>query len=141
MIVLDTNVISELARPDPNANVLSWAAALDEADAYITATTLSELVEGVMRLPEGRRRNELDDRIGRAIAPFFDRTLSFDPNAAVSFGRFLPDHDEAAQNRMSRADAEIAACCLYNNASLATRNVKDFADLPWLDVINPWVAS
>lgn len=141
MIVLDTNVISELARPNPDPKVLEWASALAEEDAYITATTLSELVDGVMRLPEGRRRNELDDRIGRAIAPFFDRTLSFGPNVAVAFGRFLADRDAAARNRMSRADAEIAACCLYNNASLATRNVKDFADLPWLDVINPWVAG
>lgn len=93
-----------------------------------------------MRLPDGRRKNELDDRILKAISDFYDRTLDFTANAAVAYGRFVPDR-LAVGRPIERADAEIAACCLQVGAVLATRNVKDFDEIPGLEVINPWEAG
>lgn len=137
MIVLDTNVVSELAGPEPDPNVANWILQQNDEDVYITSTTLSELVEGVMRLPDGRRKSDLDDRILNTVSDFYDRTLDFSANAAVTYGRFVPDR-LAIGRPIERADAEIAACCLQVGASLATRNVKDFEAIPGLDVINPW---
>ncbi len=137
MIVLDTNVVSELAAPETNVNVEEWIRAQHDEDIYITAATLSELVEGVMLLPEGRRKNDLDDRIVEAIGEFYDRTLDFTANAAVTYGRFVPDRFSIGRP-IKRADAEIAACCLQFGAALATRNTKDFEGIPGLEVINPW---
>jgi len=139
VIVLDTNVVSELAGPEPNQNVINWILQQRDEDVYITAATLSELVEGVMKLPEGRRKNDLDDRILDAIGNFYDRTLDFTANAAVTYGRFVPDR-LAVGRPIERADAEIAACCLQVGAALATRNTKDFEEIPGLEVINPWEA-
>jgi predicted nucleic acid-binding protein len=138
MIVLDTNVVSELAGPEPDPRVVSWTAELEDEEVYITSTTLSELVEGVMRLPEGRRRNDIDERVSRAVAAFYDRTLDFSADDAIVYGRFVPDRDAEAGNPISRADAQIASCCLAAGAVLATRNVKDFEGIPGLEVINPW---
>ncbi|MBJ7458896.1 MAG: type II toxin-antitoxin system VapC family toxin [Thermoleophilaceae bacterium] len=138
MIVLDTNVVAELAAPETDPNVASWILRQRDEDIYITAATLSELVEGVMQLPDGRRKNELDDRIVEAVEDFYDRTLDFTANAAVTYGRFVPDRFSIGRP-IERADAEIAACCLQFGATLATRNVKDFEGIPGLGVINPWV--
>lgn len=140
MIILDTNVVSELAGPKPDANVANWILQQRDEDVYITSTTLSELVEGVMRLPDGRRKNDLDDRILNTVGDFYDRTLDFTANAAVTYGRFVPDRLSNGRP-IERADAEIAACCLQVGASLATRNVKDFEGIRGLEVINPWEAS
>lgn len=88
-------------------------------------------------MPEGRSRSAVDDRTSQVIGGFYERTLSFDANAAIEYGRFVPDRF-AIGRPIDRADAQIAACCIVTGATLATRNVKDFEKIPGLKVINPW---
>lgn len=136
-VVLDTNVISELAKRVPEPDVHTWAQGFPSEALWTTSTTISEIVQGVMQMPEGRRRTEVDDRMMIAIGAFYDRTLIFDGNAAVEYGRFVPDHVVSGKS-IKRSDAQIAACCLAAGATLATRNTKDFVEIPGLNVINPW---
>lgn len=139
-VVLDTNVISELAKRVPEPSVGAWAEGFPPETLWTTSTTISEIVQGVMQMPEGRRKNEVDDRMMIAIGAFYDRTLLFDGNAAVEYGRFLPDHVSSGRS-IKRSDAQVAACCISAGATLATRNVKDFEEIPGLEVINPWEVS
>ncbi|WP_353815703.1 type II toxin-antitoxin system VapC family toxin [Agromyces sp. SYSU T00266] len=137
MIVLDTNVISELFRPQPDARVVSWLATLT-GEVAITTITLAELFAGVRRLPGGRRRSELEMAIDAALQPYRDSrsVLAFDERAAHRYADVLSDREHAGRP-ISMADAQIAAICLANGAACATRNVKDFADTG-VDVIDPW---
>lgn len=137
MIVLDTNVISELASRNCNPEVNAWVDEFTADELWITSTTVSEVVQGIMSMPEGRSRDEVDVRTGRVIGAFYDKTLSFDANAAVEYGRFVSDRF-ATGRPIDRADAQIAACCLMAGATLATRNTKDFEDIPGLETVNPW---
>lgn len=140
MIVLDTNVISEIFRPQPDARVVAWLESLT-GDVAITAVTLAELLAGVRRLPDGRRKSELSARIEVAVEPYLgDRSvLSFDAAAAGRYADILVTR-EAAGLPISTADAQIAAMCLTRNAACATRNVKDFEHTS-VELINPWDAS
>lgn len=137
MIVLDTNVISELMHPRGEARVVAWADGQHAGEVYLTAVTTAELRYGAARLPTGRRKTDLADRVQRVLdEDFTGRILSFDDNAAFHYadivmcreGRGLP---------ISMADAQIAAICRYHGAGLATRNTKDFVHTG-IDVIDPW---
>lgn len=136
-VVLDTNVISELAKRRPEERVETWVEQFHPEELWTTSTAISEIVEGVMRMPEGRRKSEVDTAMMFALGAFYERTLNFDGNAAVEYGRFVPDHISAGRS-IKRSDAQIAACCLAAGAVLATRNVKAFESIPGLEVINPW---
>ncbi|KJQ53546.1 type II toxin-antitoxin system VapC family toxin [Microbacterium sp. SA39] len=139
MIVLDTNVISEVFRSTPNGGVLAWLESL-AGDVAITAVTLAELLAGVGRLPDGRRKDELSARIAEAIEPFRGgrSILAFDDIAATHYADVLLAR-ESAGLPISTADAQIAAICLANEATCATRNTSDFLHTG-VDLINPWAA-
>jgi predicted nucleic acid-binding protein len=135
MIILDTNVISELARRAPDQQVLAWVDAQD--DVAVTATTLAELLYGVARLPEGARRSQLTEGI-RAIIDdeLGGQVIAFDRTAAAHYADIV-----AARSRQGRpmgiADGQIAATCRARGATLATRNVRDFEEVGIL-VVDPW---
>ncbi|PSL01791.1 hypothetical protein CLV30_11230 [Haloactinopolyspora alba] len=137
MIVLDTNVISEIFRPHPDAHVVAWLESLT-GDVAITAVTLAELLAGVRRLPDGRRKKALSLRVEAAVEPYRnDRSvLSFDTVAAEQFADVLVARKAAAMP-ISTADAQIAAICRVRNATCATRNVTDFAHTG-VDLLDPW---
>lgn len=137
MIVLDTNLLSELGREHCDPTVLAWVETQDRGALWITSTTISELVLGVMQLPDGARKNRIDDANSQLIGMFYDRTLYFDGNAAVEYGRFVADRI-ASGRPIDRADAQIAASCTTRGAALATRNIKDFEGIPGLELIDPW---
>lgn len=137
MIVLDTDVASALIHGEQNQAVSNWFTGLRDEDVYLTSTTMSELIFGVMRLPNGRRKNQLDDDVAALISSFHDRMIDFDFMAALEYGRFVPDRF-AIGRPIARDDAQIAACCVISGATLATRNTKDFEQIPGLTVINPW---
>ncbi|QGH68731.1 type II toxin-antitoxin system VapC family toxin [Pseudactinotalea sp. HY158] len=136
MIVLDTNVISEVFRPSPEARVVGWLASLT-GDVSITSVTLAELLAGVRRLADGRRKTELTKHIESALGPYRGSrsVLPFDEAAAECHADVLLAR-EAVGVPISTADAQIAAICLAHDATCATRNVKDFANTG-IDLINP----
>jgi predicted nucleic acid-binding protein len=139
MIVLDTNVLSEFMRVEPEIRVLAWIDAQPAMDLAITAITVAEILHGVARLPFGKRKQKLE---AQAMAmfeeDFADRILPFDAHAAVEYAKLVADC-EAKGRTASMADAQIAAICRTHALSIATRNVKDF-EFSGLDVINPWKA-
>ncbi|MEE4022690.1 type II toxin-antitoxin system VapC family toxin [Gordonia sp. PKS22-38] len=137
MIVLDTNVVSEVLRSRPDPQVASWLESLT-GDVAITAVTLAELLAGVRRLPAGRRSRALAARIDAAIEPYLsDRSvLAFDHVAAAQYADVLAAR-ESAGLPIAMADAQIAAICRARNATCATRNTKDFAHTG-IDVVDPW---
>lgn len=139
MIVLDTNVISELFRPSPEAHVVDWLASVT-GDVAITSVTLAELLAGVRRLPDERRKEVLTKRIEAAVEPYRGSrsVLPFDDLAADRYADVLVAR-ESAGAPISTADAQIAAICLVHDATCATRNVKDFAHTG-VELVDPWTA-
>lgn len=140
MIVLDTNVISEIFRPSPEPRVIEWLVSLT-GDVAITSITLAELLAGVRRLPDGRRKDELAQRIEQAVAPYRGSrsVLAFDADAAERYAEVLASR-EAAGAPVSTADAQIAAICLAHGATCATRNVKEFQHTG-VELVDPWNAD
>ena len=137
MILLDTNVISELMRAEPAQAVLDWFAKHDAADLFISAVTEAELRTGVAILPEGQRRDRLQSAINAMInQDFHGRVLPFDSVAAKAYAEIAAQR-RAAGCPIAEADCQIAAIARATDAPVATRNVKDF-DGCGIDVINPW---
>ncbi|WP_156759344.1 type II toxin-antitoxin system VapC family toxin [Microbacterium karelineae] len=137
MIVLDTNVISEIFRPSPEPRVVDWLASL-AGDVAITSVTLAELLAGVRRLPDGRRKGELTRRIDAALEPYRGSraVLPFDDVAADRYADVLVARENTGAP-ISTADAQIAAICLAHGATCATRNVKDFVYIG-VELVDPW---
>ena len=137
MILLDTNVISELMRPQPEPRVLAWADGLDPEEVAITAMNEAEILHGLARLPDGRRKQALQQSWDVLMAELFiGRVWPFTSEAAHWYADLLC-HRERLARPMATADAVIAAIALAQGVPLATRNVADFADLG-LALINPW---
>ncbi len=140
MILLDTNVISELMRAEPAQTVLDWFAKHDAADLCISAVTEAELRTGVAILPEGQRRDRLQAAIDAMIdLDFQARILPFDSPAAKAYAEIAAQR-RAAGRPIAEADCQIAAIARATDAPIATRNVKDF-DGCGVRVINPWNAE
>jgi predicted nucleic acid-binding protein len=137
MIVLDTNVISELMHPRGEPRVVAWVDQLPGGDVFLTAVTTAELRYGIARLPDGRRKADLAARVQRTLdEDFAGRILSFDDGAAAHYADIVT-HRERRGSVISMADAQIAAICRHHRAGLATRNTKDFADTG-VDLFDPW---
>ena len=139
MIVLDTNVLSELMRSQPAAAVFAWVAAQPRAALHTTGVNKAEILYGIAALPEGRRRAAL---AAAAEAMFTDdfvgRVLPFDEAAAVHYAEIAGRRREGRP--IEAFDAQIAATARVAGAELATRNVGDFAGCG-LALVNPWEAA
>lgn len=137
MIVLDTNVLSELVRPSPSAALEGWIGSLSPTSVFISAITEAELRYGLALLPRGRRQQQLLVQVEAILVEdFAGRILPFDSSAASAYAEI------AAARRLtgrpiSQADAQIAAITASRGASLATRNVADFLDCG-IELIDPW---
>lgn len=140
MIVADTNVVSEVMRDTPAAQVLAWAAEHASHEVTICAVTVEEIARGLLRIPSTRRRRELSDRWRRLLDGYGDRILPYDADAALACAELTVARDRVGRP-ISLADAEIAAICLTRGAMLATRNVADFAEIDGLRVVNPFDAG
>lgn len=137
MIVLDTNVLSELMRPVPEPRVVDWLDAQETTSVAITAITVAEILYGIERLADGRRKRSL----AAAAAAMFEedfagRILAFDGEAAIHYAERVAAGEQAGR-AVHMADAQIAAICLRHQAALATRNVRDFESLG-VKLVNPW---
>lgn len=140
MIVLDTNVISELLRPEPEPRVVAWLESLTD-DVAITAVTLAELLAGLRRMPDGKRKDELSRGVEVAIRPYRDTgaIIAFDAAAAPRYADILAMR-ESEGLPIATGDAQIAAICRSRDAVCATRNTKDFIHTG-VALVNPWTDS
>jgi predicted nucleic acid-binding protein len=137
MTILDTNVISEMMRPAPEATVLQWFRSQPAEDLHVTAITVAEIFFGIELLPGGKRRAALRAGAEKMFGVVFaGHVLGFEEQAA----RALPviACSRRRQGRpISQFDAQIAAISAVNGASLATRDVAGFANCG-VTLINPW---
>lgn len=140
MIILDTNVVSELMRPAPATTVVDWVADQVASESYLTAITLAELLYGVARFGDGRRTIELTELVEAMVTEDFEhRVAPFDETAAAHYADIVVRREHSGRP-ISTADAQIAAICRSYGAVLATRNVDDFTDTG-ISVVNPWTVS
>jgi len=137
VIVLDTNVVSELVRPSPNRSVVEWVDEHDSSELVITALTAAELRAGVALLPEGRRRDELGMRIeSLLVETFAGNVLAFDVGSSAYYAEVLAVRTRGGRP-ITTFDAQIAAVCRQYDSVLATRNTTDFTDTG-IQLVNPW---
>lgn len=140
MIVLDTNVLSELMRPVPDAQVVGWLDSQDAMSVTISAITVAEILYGIERLPDGSRKRGFAAMASAMFEEDFSgRILPFDSEAAVHYAEQVAA-SESEGRPVHMADAQIAAICIRHEAVLATRNIKDFSTLN-VETINPWEIS
>lgn len=137
MIIADTNIVSEFMKDTPEASVSTWAQSLGSEDLTISVVTVEEIDRGLGRLPRGRRRQDLERRWTTLLDAFADTIATYDLPAARATAVLVVDGMNAGRT-MSLADAQIAGICIAHAATLATRNVNDFAGVADLIVINPF---
>ncbi len=136
MIVLDTNVVSELQGRLHSERILSWLDSVAIEAVFLTTITIGEIRFGLELLADGKRKAALIAELDAIEAEFSGRVLGFSSNAAHQYGIISAQRHKIGR-RMETKDAMIAAICLANGAALATRNTKDFEGLD-LELINPF---
>jgi len=137
MILLDTNILSELMRPAPANAVEAWLSVQPATSLFISAVTEAELRFGLALLPDGKRRNALATAMeGMLAEDFAGRILPFDRAAAAAYAEIAAERRKTGRP-IAQFDAQIAAIARSRNAALATRNVPDFEDCG-IQLVNPW---
>jgi predicted nucleic acid-binding protein len=136
VIILDTNVVSELARPTPSQAVIEWIDGYHSSELMITAPTAAEVRAGVALLPDGQRKRNVGLRMESLLTETFaGYVLTFDIDSSAHYAEIV-----AARRRggrpISTVDAQIAAICRQHDAALATRNTADFIDTG-IQLVNP----
>lgn len=140
MILLDTNVISEPQRQEPNPRVLDWLDSQALETLYLSTITVAELRAGIALMPAGKRRARLDENLEKRLLPMFaNRVLSFDMACTKAYAELLAK-SRAAGLAVETADAFIAAIALANGFIVASRDASPF-EAAGLKVINPWEAA
>jgi toxin FitB len=139
MILLDTNVLSGVMRPDSNAAVVSWLDRQPRISVWVTSITVMEIRFGIALLPPGRRRSHLERGYERTMAEkIADRVVPFDASAAEAAADLMAKRRQRGRPVELR-DTMIAGIAISRHATLATRNIRDFADLA-VSVVDPWAA-
>jgi len=137
MIVLDTNVVSELMHPRGSSVVRQWVAAQPITNLFTTTITQAEILYGIALLPSGKRQTELNQTAQLMFSEdFSERILPFDEAATISFARIAAERRKMGKP-ISQADAQIASICYTRLATLATCNVSDFEGCG-IAIVNPW---
>lgn len=140
MIILDTNVLSELMRPKPSPKVVMWVGKQPGAELFTTTITEAEIFYGIELLAKGKRRVALLEAADAMFAEdLAGRILSFESDSARVFSRIAATRRTLGKP-ISHADAQIAAIAQVRRAKLATRNVADFQDCG-IDVVDPWMSA
>jgi toxin FitB len=139
MLILDTNVISELMNPQGSQTVKSWVNSQSRARLFTTTITKAEILYGIAILPEGNRKQRLQDAAHIVFnQEFFNQLLVFDSESAENFASLSTDRRKQG-HPISQFDAQIAAICRTHQAAIVTRNVDDFLNCQ-IEIINPWDA-
>lgn len=135
-MLLDTNVVSELWRPGPDAAVLRWFAEQPDDGLFLSVVTVAELRKGIARLPRSRRRAALEVAWDTLVESYSDRILAVDIETARCWGEMLAAAERDGR-RMNTTDALIAATAICSGLTVATRNERDFT-ASGVDLVNPW---
>jgi predicted nucleic acid-binding protein len=138
MIIVDTNVLSEFMRPAPAAAVTTWLGLQDGEQLWTTTITEAELHVGAAILPESKRKAELERNIDETLSRFGHRILAFDRDAARQLAAVFSQR-RVRRLDMKLADGQIAAIARAYGATVATRDIQDFAHTGVV-VVNPWTA-
>jgi predicted nucleic acid-binding protein len=137
-VLLDTNVLSELMRPQPSAIVLDWFVQQEGSEFYTSAITQAEMLLGVALLPSGKRRDAIADAVEQMFEQdFVGHCLPFDGLAAHEYAALVATRNMVGMP-ISTEDAQIAAIALRHGLALATRNTKDFRKINELVLLDPW---
>lgn len=139
MIVVDTNVVSELMRPSPAVAVQDWIRSHASRELCTSAITVAEIHYGIERLPAGRRKEALRVAAAEIFETFAEQVLPFDTMAAEQYALVVSQRDVLGLP-IDGFDAQIAAICRAHDATLATRNLADFRETG-VEIINPWQAG
>ncbi len=140
MIILDTNVISELMKEEPDLNVKRWVATQNRQDLAITVIAIAEITRGLARLPKGKRRQRLELFFAAFIREAFNgRALPFDERAAFLYGDLSLKREKAGL-KIDPVDLMILSIAEDHKASIATRNIKDFKGCG-VELMDPWKAG
>ena len=138
MIVIDTNVISEVMKPSPSLAVLEWLNQQNSNSLFVSTITLGEIEYGLRILPAGKRRYDLKERFEQFMFQAFrQRILVFDEAAARSYGEVM-GHRKELGRPMSVPDGQIAAIARSRGFAIATRNTSDFEECG-VDLFNPFL--
>jgi predicted nucleic acid-binding protein len=139
MIVVDTNVVSELMKQSPSGVVRDWLLGQVPAELFTTSITVAEILHGIARLPEGQRKDMLRTAAMDVFTTFEDHVLAFDRDAATTYALLVHSRDQRGLP-IDGFDAQIAAICSTHHATLATRNVKDF-EHTGIALVDPWKST
>lgn len=137
MIIVDTNIISELMKTSPDLAVVTWLDQQDPMALFTTTITIAEVRYGLCALADSKRRTYLEEAFKQVLIDAFKhRILAFDESAAYLYGTLM-GHRRTLGRPLSVLDGQIAAISRVNQMSLATRNIRDFVDCE-LNLINPF---
>ncbi|MFK4808667.1 PIN domain-containing protein [Devosia sp. ZW T5_3] len=134
--LLDTNIISNVVKPQPSESLLAWMSTQRDEDLFIASLTVAEICRGILEMPLGKKRDALDTWFSGSEGPqalFVDRILSFDDNAGLIWARLMAEGKAVGRPR-SGLDMIVAAVAAANQCVVVTDNEKDFAGLP---IVNP----
>ena len=133
--LLDTNVISELQKPNYNKSVRSFVDTFSMERMYVSTITLGELCYGIEKLPASKKKHELSIWLYSTVFKwFYKRIIKFDSEIALTWGKIRAK----AGRTLPYFDSLIAATAIANNMCLVTKNVKDFEDIEGINILNPW---
>jgi len=136
--LIDTNVLSELMRAQPDKKVFEWFDAHFNAECYVSAVTKAEIFLGIRLLPKGKRQERLTEAAEKMFAQeFVSRCLPFDEKAADLYAQIVAERTRIGKP-VSTEDAQIAAIAMAFGLDLVTRNIKDFEGINGLKTMNPW---
>jgi predicted nucleic acid-binding protein len=134
--LLDTNIVSNLIKPVPSTSLIAWMAEQIDEDLFISSLTLAEIQRGILELPVGRKRRDLEAWFAGPSGPsviFRGRVLPFDEAAAIVWARLMADGTEKGRPR-SALDTIVAAIGEANACVVVTDNEKDFSGV---EIFNP----
>jgi toxin FitB len=138
--LLDTNVISELRRPRPDARVRAFVAAQPLEDLFVSAVTLAEIRYGIERVSDPIRRAELGDWLAHKVRPMFNQRVLEVSEDVMFKWRLLVEDGRKAGHTFSQPDLIIAATALHHGLTVVTRDTGDYA-LARVALVNPWVEA
>jgi len=139
MMLQDTNILSEMMRPCPDASVISWLNWQDSQTLFVCSISIAEICYGLYILPTGKRKQQLKHRFDQFISQAFQfNLLDFDQHAASIYGDIMGE-SKLTGHPMSIPDGQIAAIARMKGFTLITRNIKDF-QYTGVPLINPFEA-